>query len=112
MKAQTALPQATVIKKIGKWTIEMWKNNQLWSLVVCDGFYTDFPVIHRNIVAYENPYNIPKKIKDYLYKNRRPIGNLLSEGYRIIEGRICNNRNCRDKSEKKTTKEKLIDGRG
>ncbi len=80
MKTQTTLPQATVVKVIGKWTIEMWRNGQIWSLVLCDGFYTDFPVLHRNTVAYENPYNVPREIRKYLYNNRRWIINKLEEG--------------------------------
>lgn len=81
MKSQTTLKNAKVIKKIGKWTIEVFENPAKHTeLVVSDGLHTYYPIVYDNMnVAYDNPYPIPKAVRDYIEKNKIKLKKIQDE---------------------------------
>lgn len=66
---QTTLPSAKVIKKINKWTVESYVNPRTGVMVyaISDGLNVYYPIIyaHNGSVAYDDPYPIPKGVKDW-----------------------------------------------
>lgn len=75
-KSQTTLKNAKVIKKIGKWTIEVFENPAGHTeLVASNGWNTYYPIIysHNMKVAWDNPYPVPKSIHSYFEKNKNKL---------------------------------------
>ncbi len=69
IRPQTTLPEAQVIKKIGKWTVEQYMNQNTGQLsyAICDGWSVHYPIIYdaNGAVAYDNPWVIPKTVKNW-----------------------------------------------
>ena len=64
MKPQSTLKNARVIKKIGKWTIEMFTNiNGEKDFAVTNGRVIDYPFFNQAGFAYHYPELIPKYVK-------------------------------------------------
>ena len=66
---QTTLPNAIVIRKFGKWTIEQYTNPNTHrpSYAISDGYAVHYPVIYDSgKVAFDNPYVIPKTVRAWM----------------------------------------------
>ena len=76
VESQTTLKDAKVIRKFGKWTLEIFKNqrNNKHELVASDGWNTYYAIVYDNMkTAWDNPYPVPKSIIDYVNKNAKRL---------------------------------------
>ena len=78
--SQTTFDTAKPIKKIGKWTIEIFVNpagNK--EIVVCDGYNTYYAIIydHDKSVAWDHPYYIPETVKKWVRERAEDLYEML-----------------------------------
>ena len=78
---QTTLKNAKVVKKIGKWTIEVFDDRNGKSCAVSNGWNVYYPIIypHNKKVAWDNPYPVPKSIHNFFDKNKEKLFNICSK---------------------------------
>lgn len=78
-KSQTTFSDAKVIKKIGKWTIEIFSNPfGKKRLVACDGYKTYYPIIYDDkTVAWDHPYRVSGAVRKWIRENSFDLYDLL-----------------------------------
>ena len=81
-KSQTTFSDAKVIKKIGKWTIEVFTNPfGKKELVASDSWNTYYPIIYdfNKKVAWDHPYYVPDGVRKWVRENSFDLYDLLRE---------------------------------
>ena len=78
---QTSLRDSVAVKKIGKWTIEIFTNPAGHKeIVACDGYNTYYAIIydHNKQAAWDHPYYIPEGVKKWVREHAKELYDMMA----------------------------------